>query len=518
MKCKFIKGVECSEMGVLEEKTVITEEHLWVHFTERVNEDENEVAVFQEKERFSRGEIYRRAKNLAEQFSDLGITKGSKVLFDSHSTVDTVIIGLAISKLEAIICPINYKLSEHDLSIIIEKLGADAYISRKRSSDGIILVGTENEYYLNKTLPKENLSNEMNQEIALIGFTSGTTGIPKAVPHKPSALNYASYHCYSIAGLKTGDPIMAISPLTSAAGWTFNVHMALSLGLPLVLREKWDPLKTLELMHYHKVKWAMCVPTHLLLMLEEVKKGNWNKKIDSVNALSVGGSPNSEDMVRDTKNLLGIDVLRMYGMSECLGHASMRLDSPIEKRLIFDGKPFDGTHVEAYDENEEILPRGQIGQAGVKGPSLFLGYLHGLGHEENKLTKDGAFLTGDLIYRDEEGYIKVVGRIKDQINRGGLKIDPSEVENALIKHPHIVEAAVIGKPDQVLGERICAVISKRTTKDLTLEEICKHLQRVGLSKNKWPEFLITLSELPKTDFGKVDKKQIKKMIEEEYSS
>jgi acyl-CoA synthetase len=287
--------------------------------------------------------------------------------------------------------------------------------------------------------------------------------------------------------------------------------MGLTLGSPLVLAEKWDAYRVLELIVKHQVAWGMCVPTHLHMMVDLAIKGEWNRKLTSMRALAVGGSPNTETMVSNAEKYLGLKVLRMFGMSECLGHASIMLDDPPERYLIYDGIPYPGTHLEAYDDEGKVLPRGEIGQAGVRGPSLFLGYLPGLGGEQNCFTPDGAFLTGDLIVRDTEGYVKVVGRMKDQIIRGGLNIDVSEVEESLASHPDVKEAVVVGRPDDRLGERLCAVIVPSSSQVPTLEELCNHVQSLGLAKFKSPEFLVLVQDLPKTEYGKLDKKKMKEM-------
>jgi acyl-CoA synthetase len=495
-------------------------EGLWQQFNEWLNKEPEAVAVFEGVRPLSRLEIFQRAGVLADMLSVGGIGNGHRVLFDSYSTVDTVVIGLALSKLGAVICPINHKQGKQERQLIIERLGPTAYLTRRKEEGAVKLAGTEERMYVywlsNMTI--EPSASTPAEETVLIGFTSGTTGIPKAVPHTASSLNYATSACADMANLQPGDPIIAISPITSAAGWAFNIHMALSLGFPLILMGEWDPHRALELIDLHKCTWGMCVPTHLLLMMEVVRSGNWNSHLKSMKALAVGGSPNSEEMVINARKFLGIQVLRMYGMSECLGHASIRPTDSQKRKHIYDGIPFPGTHLEAYDSENRILPRGHVGQAGVRGPSLFKGYLPGLGAEQHFLTPDKAFLTGDLIVRDEEGFVRVVGRIKDQIIRGGYKIDAAEVEMALTRHPVVVEAAVVSRPDELLGERICAVVAIRNAKEISLKELCLHLQDLGISKAKWPEFLVTVSSLPKTHFGKVDKNQVRELVLKENGS
>jgi acyl-CoA synthetase len=139
----------------------------------------------------------------------------------------------------------------------------------------------------------------------------------------------------------------------------------------------------------------------------------------------------------------------------------------------------------------------------------------GLGAEQTKMTPDGALLTGDLLVRDEEGFVRIVGRVKDQIIRGGLNMDPAEVELALSRHPAVLEVAVVGRPDPRLGERICAVLVPRPGQQPSLAELVAHLEGQGMAKYKWPEFLQLVDRLPKTEFGKVDKKLLRQRITQE---
>ena len=487
---------------------------LWDQFERWVQSDASAVAIFYDELPVARKELHDRARRVSRQLAQAGVEASQRVLFDAYTVVDTAVIGLAVSKLGATICPINPILGTHERQTIIERLGPVAVIDRVDTQNAVSLETPDTPLFINMRLPNAVIEQEMPRgTAAIIGFTSGTTGVPKAVPHTAAALNYTARVTAGIAGLQSGEPIMAISPLSSAPGWAFYIHMGLTLGSPLVLAEKWDAYRVLDLMMKHQVAWGMCVPTHLHMMLDLAISGEWNGHLTSMRALAVGGSPNTETMVKNAEEYLALKVLRMFGMSECLGHASILLNDPPERHLTYDGVPYPGTHLEAYDEDGKILPRGKVGQAGVRGPSLFLGYLPGLGGDQDCFTPDGAFLTGDRIVRDAEGYVKVVGRIKDQIIRGGLNIDVSEVEQALASHPAVTEAVLVGRPDDRLGERLCAVIVPSDSPGPTLEELCDHVQALGLAKYKSPEFLILVEELPTTHFGKLDKKKMKKMAE-----
>jgi acyl-CoA synthetase len=220
----------------------------------------------------------------------------------------------------------------------------------------------------------------------------------------------------------------------------------------------------------------------------------------------------TSELVADAERRLGIVALRMFGMSECMGHASNHPSDPIALRRTSDGAPFPGTEVEAFDSELRPLARGERGQAGVRGPSLFIGYCRGLGEHEARYTPDGRYLTGDEIVRDVDGHLCVVGRIKDQIIRGGYNIDPAEVEAALSRHAAIAAVALVGVAEHRLGEQACAVCCLRAGHQaLDLEALKRHLAELGLSKRKWPEHLLVVDALPHTATGKVDKKELARL-------
>jgi acyl-CoA synthetase len=154
----------------------------------------------------------------------------------------------------------------------------------------------------------------------------------------------------------------------------------------------------------------------------------------------------------------------------------------------------------------------------VRGPSLFLGYAQGMGAGQERMTPDGFYLTGDEIVRDQEGFVRVVGRIKDQIIRGGFNIDPAEVEAALLRHPAVAEVAVVAVPERKLGEQACAVCRLRTDGgSIDLSALLDHLLQQGLSRKKWPEHLVLVEAMAVTATGKLDKKAMAAIAVEEVA-
>ena len=444
------------------------------------------------------------ALDIAGSLRSIGVGRGTRVLVTAHKTPATIATALAVSSLEAVFCPVSPKLGAGDLELLQSLLGHTVTVTGTGSGAPSIV-----------SAEGSRSTDPRNRDAALIGFTSGSTGVPKGVIHGAGALNYATRACSAIAGLEPGDAILGIVPLDSAPGFTFTAHFALSLGHPLVLMDAWAPAEALRRAERYRCGWAIAVPTHLFTMVEAARLNEWSGRLP-LRAMAVGGSAMTAELIADADRLLGLKALRMFGMSECMGHASTNPGHSLNRRQLFDGMPFPGTEEEAFDNALQALPRGQRGQAGVRGPSLFLGYAEGLGAGQERMTPDGFYLTGDEIIRDEEGFVRVVGRIKDQIIRGGFNIDPAEVEAALLRHPEIAEVAVVGVPERKLGEQACAVCRLREG-PIDLAALLEHLEREGVSRKKWPEHLVLVETMAVTATGKLDKKAMAAVAVEEIA-
>lgn len=480
---------------------------LWTQFDALLQADPEAVALFDAEGRaWSRRELNELSGTLVPLLREHGVAKETRVLLEAKKTVSVVAAVLAITAVGGIVCPYSPGLSDSDRLALEQSLGHALRIS----SGTAVSVGMGKPGFEFHKPPREvsSSADPRNAEVALIGFTSGTTGVPKGVMHRWSALNYATRACAQIAGLAAGDSILAIVPWDSAPGFTFTVHFSISLGHPMVIVDPWSPQHALALAERHQCAWAICVPTHLFAMVEEARLGRWQGKL-AFRALAVGGSSMTTELIVNARSLLGIKALRMFGMSECMGHASTRTGDDDALFLHSDGLPFPGTVDRAFGPDLAPMPPGERGQAGVRGPSQFVGYAKGMGDGSAQFTPDGFLLTGDEIICEPSGYIKVVGRLKDQIIRGGFNIDPAEVEAAILRHPDVVEAVAVGVPHSKLGEQCCAVC--RLTPGgaaMGLGDVLAHLAVDGLSKKKWPEHLVVVETIEHTANGKVDKKAI----------
>jgi non-ribosomal peptide synthetase component E (peptide arylation enzyme) len=260
-----------------------------------------------------------------------------------------------------------------------------------------------------------------------------------------------------------------------------------------------------------EVRWTMCVPT-MALQLGAAAAGS--RALRGMRALTVGGGPMEAGALRRAEESLGTRILRVFGMSECLGHTSPAPDDPPEIRLGRDGRPFPGTELRAVDADGVPVRPGELGRAQVRGPSLFLGYARDGRPTPPELTADGFLPTGDLLVLDADGTVTIMGREKDIIIRGGRNIDITEVERAIASHPRVAQVCVAPVPDEVLGERAAALIVTADAADLRLDEVTAHLHGLGLSRAKWPEYVFTVADLPQTTVGKLSRAGARELAHE----
>ncbi|MFI5717381.1 class I adenylate-forming enzyme family protein [Nocardia sp. NPDC051750] len=334
-----------------------------------------------------------------------------------------------------------------------------------------------------------------------IAMTSGSTGRPKCVVQSEDAIRYACRSTIDTVGLRPGESVGAFVPLSSVAAFCFGMYLPAFLGGTMVTLGRWSPEAALETMAEHRVAWTMLVPT---MALQLSVTDNSAGRLAGLRAMTVGGGPMNQRALAEAETKLGTTFLRVFGMSECLGHTTPRLDDPPEIRLGRDGRPFSGTVVRAVGESATPLPAGAIGDAQVKGPSLFVGYARGGVPVPPDLTADGFLPTGDLVEVAADGSIRVMGRQKQIIIRGGRNIDINEMESAIAALPGIVQVCVVPVPDELLGERAAALVVADGAQP-TLATITDQLAAADFPKFKWPEYLFSVADLPQNRVGKLSR-------------
>ncbi len=347
-------------------------------------------------------------------------------------------------------------------------------------------------------------------EVSHIMPTGGTTGLPKA-----SVRTHNCYICnieyHSRAWeITSNDTLMVITPVTHSMAMHWGIGAAIFNYAKLVLLDSVQPEDICQRIQSEKVTAIPSVPALIARMvsMENLEKYN----LTSLKTISVGGSPSTPDLVMAVYDKLKCVFINGFGSSEGTNTATRPGDS-IDVICNSVGRkvcPYDT--IKIIDEEGNEVSTGMEGELVSKGPGIFTGYFKSPDENSRIFTADGFFRTGDKAKKDQYGNITITGRFKDIINRGGEKISASEIENLMSAHPDIHETAVVGMPDKILGERICAYVTLRPGIMLTFEEIIAFLKGKGASVQQLPERIEFVDMLPLTKVGKVDKKVLREDI------
>ncbi|OPY64585.1 MAG: 2,3-dihydroxybenzoate-AMP ligase [Syntrophorhabdaceae bacterium PtaU1.Bin034] len=347
-------------------------------------------------------------------------------------------------------------------------------------------------------------------EVSHIMPTGGTTGLPKA--------SVRTHNCY-IANVEyhsraweitSNDTLMVVTPVGHSMAMHWGIGAAFLNFAKLALLDSTQPEDICEWIQKEKVTAIPTVPALVTRVLGMKDRDKYD--LSSLKKISVGGAPSTPDLVREVYDKLGCIFINAFGSSEGT-NTSTRPGDSIDVICNSVGRPacpYD--RIIVIDEAGNEMPPGVEGELVSKGPGVFTGYFKSQEENSQTFTPDGFFKTGDKARKDKFGNITITGRIKDIINRGGEKISAIEIENRLSAHPGIHEAAVVGMPDKVLGERICAYVTLRPGVTLTFEEAVAFLKAGGASLQQLPERIEFVAELPVTKIGKVDKKALREDI------
>lgn len=479
---------------------------LAAELAERAARDPERVAVVDAEGSHTWGQVLSAAHELADHLA--AATAGAPtVLLQADNSWRTVTAAVAVGIRGGLVAVISRHATPGEYALALEDVVPDAVVAAPATCDqwGVdasdlsvtdaVLAG-----WRMHARPGPTAGVDRWRGGAVIAMTSGSTGRPKSVVQSEEALRYAASATIDAVGLQAGDPVAALVPLSSVAAFCFGLYLPALLGGTQVCLDGWKAEAALDVMEEHGVAWTMLVPTMALqLSLAHGAEG----RLRSLKAMTVGGGPMNSGALERAEILLGTRFLRVFGMSECLGHTTPLPSDDAATRLGRDGRPFPGTEVRVVDEDGSVLPGGRTGQAQVRGPSLFLGYARHGAPEPPALTPDGFLPTGDLAVVHGDGTIAITGREKQVIIRGGRNIDVNEMEAALAALPEVAQVCVVPVPDELLGERAAALVV--ASAPLTLESVRQRLAEADFPKAKWPEFIYLVGDLPQNRVGKLNR-------------
>lgn len=345
-------------------------------------------------------------------------------------------------------------------------------------------------------------------DVAAVLYTSGSEGDPKGVvlSHNnilASESFYAAHYNFT-----QHDVMLMPAPVTHATGYLHGVTAPFLVGATTVLQDRLDPEKSLRLVEKHRCTICAAAETFLHDMLCRLRQDSFD--VSSLRLFLSGGSPTSPRLIEESARY-GIVACNVYGSTESAPHAGTLPGQAPERRTA--GLPMTGVEVRIVDKNRQPLPPGVEGEEASRGPQVFLGYLNAPGLTAQALDDDGWYYSGDLGVLDAAGCLRITGRIKDIIIRGGENISSLEIEQALLRHPNIREAAVVAMPDPRLSERVCAyVVLEDPRQGLSFDELFAFMETLDIAKYKYPERLEIVDILPKTASGKVKKADLRREI------
>ena len=504
-------------------------------------------ALIFEDEELSYSQLFGRTSAIAEQLHKLGVSRGDRValLFPNHP--EFVASFFAVVGLAAVVVPVNPLLKSEEIAhilsdsgakvLIVDKAGLSEALAALSSCEGAtkmpslesILVRTVGDAAAEALVVKaagqlgevklEHLtaSTESEQEppyvddvacereLALIVYTSGTTGKPKGAMlthnNMSSALKESLFEGFEISA---ADRILGVLPLCHIYGIGVLVYSSIVRGTPLLIMPKFDAPKLLQAIGKHQITFLPLVPSMYQFLLMEMENTQYDLK--SLRFCISAAAPLSAELLEEIETEMGVTVIEGYGMSETACGGTV---NPTQARRIGSvGKPLSCLEMAIRSEQGEFLPAGSahVGEIAIKGNCVMQGY-HGKPEATAEAFAGDWFLTGDLGYKDEEGYFFIVGRKKELIIRGGANIYPREVEEVIARMPEVRDVAVIGVPDKLMGERVKAIIVLADACSLTDQQVKEHCEK-HLAQYKVPRLVEFRTELPRNSTGKILKRAL----------
>ncbi|EOX5178133.1 medium-chain fatty-acid--CoA ligase [Escherichia coli] len=476
------------------------------------------------------------ASCLANWMLAKGIESGDRIAFQLPGWCEFTVIYLACLKIGAVSVPLLPSWREAELVWVLNKCQAKMFFAptlfkQTRPVDLILplqnqlpqlqqIVGVDKlapstsslslSQIIADNTPLTTAITTHGDELAAVLFTSGTEGLPKGVmlTHNNILASERAY-CARL-NLTWQDVFMMPAPLGHATGFLHGVTAPFLIGARSVLLDIFTPDACLALLEQQRCTCMLGATPFVYDLLNVLEKQPAD--LSALRFFLCGGTTIPKKVARECQQL-GIKLLSVYGSTESSPHAVVNLDDPLSRFMHTDGYAAAGVEIKVVDDARKTLPPGCEGEEASRGPNVFMGYFDEPELTARALDEEGWYYSGDLCRMDEAGYIKITGRKKDIIVRGGENISSREVEDILLQHPKIHDACVVAMPDERLGERSCAyVVLKAPHHSLSLEEVVAFFSRKRVAKYKYPEHIVVIEKLPRTASGKIQKFLLRKDI------
>ncbi len=505
-------------------------------FNENVRKYPDKVAlefIDRSLQRLTYAELDEAVSRTARYLQSLGLQPGDRVALQLSKCLEFILLHLGTIRAGGITLPLNLAYPPDELKYFLEDSGAKLFFALEASREKIESMRSELPdlqkcIFLDPSRPEKfqllitsyqssrpdtpsagapgySIAEDSNNTAVII-YTSGTTGRPKGaeITHGNLTSNLDALH--TAWGWQADDVLLHVLPIFHVHGLFVALHGALHAGATTLLMREFNAQKTLELLSHGVCTVFMAVPTihQRLLDFPDAKQYD----LSQVRLITSGSDRLPDDAFAGFQQTFGYTLLERYGMTETAMNCSNPLQG--ERRIGSVGLPLPGVEIRIVNsETEEILLDGEIGDVQLRGPNIFKGYWRQPDKTSASFSADGWFKTGDLGFREKDGYITLCGRSKDLIISGGLNIYPPEVERVLVEHPAVSVCAVIGCPDREWGERVTAVVVLQQGESVTGEELIRFC-RERLAPYKSPKAIVFRADLPRNAMGKVQKAALRK--------
>lgn len=506
---------------------------------EAVERDPDKIAVVDNIRRLTYAELWAESTALAASLQRMGVNKGDRVGVSLPNWHEFIVACFAIGLVGAVLIPLNVRYKPREAEFILNNSEAstvitaynfgnyallDMYLQLKESlpklkniiavrRQGILPQGVEAFEEVICSTYADDLHAPLiqaDEDLFAIIYTSGTTGTPKGAMLTHRNLVTTSVMQAKIHECSSKDVLLVPVPVFHIFGIGPSIMMAVVAGAGLVLMETFKPELALELIEREKVTVHHGVPTMFIMELNHPDFDRYD--LSSLRTGQIAAAPCPIEVVKAIRTRMGCNVCVAYGMTEASPTLTIsRLDDDDIDVAETVGRAAPGVEIKIVDEQGQALGCNQVGEIVARSSGVTKGYFGKPAETAEVLSPDGWLRTGDLGVMDNRGFIRIVGRKKEMVIRGGYNIYPREIEEVLYTHPMVLEAAVIGIPDPVMGERTCACIKLKSGATANVEEI-QHFCKMHLANYKIPDMVRFLEEFPTTASGKIRKMDLKELI------
>ena len=468
-------------------------------------------------------DVERLARALASRHAE-----GARIAVYANNVPEWVLLELACGLAGVILVTVNPAYQKNELKYVLEQSRSEAiyYVADFRGNpmqdiaDSVcdevsaiahrILLTDHDSLFAGED--KGALRDPKPDDPVQIQYTSGTTGFPKGALLHHHGLVRNGLDAMERAGARAGDAFVHNMPLFHTTGCAILVLGGLGAGCTMLLAPMFDPAMIARVIERERTKFILGVPTMLVALIDEVRRSG--RDVSSIKRIMSGGAMVAPQLCHDAKEVFGAPIQIVYGQTETSPVLTQAwYDDTLEDLTQTIGQPVAHTELSIRDtQSNSVVPVGEQGEICARAYSVMLGYNDNPEATAAAIDGDGWLHTGDLGRMDSRGYVKITGRVKEMIIRGGENLFPAEIENAMLEHEYIDEVAVVGVPDDKWGEQVACFIRSSSDQLLTAESL-KAFIRERLAPQKSPAYWINVADWPLTGSGKIQKFKLREAFE-----